>query len=397
MLTIARLDTIIKYLVFAIAAVMGFSRGGIHTAVLLLILLAVVRFVWKPYHIPVETDIKRAMAVFFSALLLSSLFSGDMAASLKFLGLSLTRMLPFFIVLAFIDNKKAVERNIYLMSGSLLIGAMAAVWQASQGQLRVKSFLGIMDFAGAIGLIVPVLLVKSFDRDARPWTRYLCMVSMVAAMIALIFNGTRAVWVSVLVTFLLFILLNVFVSGRKSLKLVAVTAVVLLGVLLLAFSSTTFTDRLKASTFESNSIHKRILVWNYAWDQFKEHWFLGRGLATLPTFSAVRNQVLDNNQHYPYGHVHNNFLQMLAENGIVGGLAYAYLFFSIYKTALKRLKTPATRNWALIALLCTTDFLVHGMFDYTFTIATIMYSYWFILGLAYGSFRLSAQEGGFLP
>jgi O-antigen ligase len=276
------------------------------------------------------------------------------------------------------------------MSASLLIGSTIALWQAAQGQPRVKSTLGTMDFAGAIGLIVPVLLVKSFDREASPWIRCLSVVSLVAALIALVFNGTRAVWVAVVVSFLLFAFLNLLVNWRKGGKVAVVTIAILAAVVLLALSSATFTDRIRGSTLQSKSIHSRLVAWEYAWHEFQDHWFLGRGLATLPTFSETAERGPDGRK--PYGHVHNNILQMLAENGLVGGLAFIFLFFSIITTAFRRLKEPATRNWATIALLCTVDFLVHGMFDYTFTIATIMYSYWFILGLAYSSFRQTSQQ-----
>jgi len=390
MLTIARLDTAIAYVILAFAAVMGFSRGGLNTAVWLMILLAAVRFLWKPYSVTVEADIKKAMAVFFGALLLSSVFSGDIAASFKYLGLTLTKILPFFIVLAFVGSRERIEQAGTLMSASLLIGSTIALWQAAQGQPRVKSTLGTMDFAGAIGLIVPVLLVKSFDREASPWIRCLSVVSLVAALLALVFNGTRAVWVAVVVSFLLFAFLNLLVNWRKGGKVAVVTIAILAAGVLLALSSATFTDRIRGSTLQSKSIHSRLVAWEYAWHEIQDHWFLGRGLATLPTFSETAERGPDGRK--PYGHVHNNILQMLAENGLVGGLAFIFLFFSIITTAFRRLKEPATRNWATIALLCTVDFLVHGMFDYTFTIATIMYSYWFILGLAYSSFRQTSQQ-----
>lgn len=392
MLTTARLDTALTYLILAYAAVMGFSRGGINTVFWLTVLLAIGRFLWKPYRIPAESEVVRALAIFFGALLLSSLFSGDITASLKYLALSITKILPFFLVLAFIRCRRHIEQAATLMSASLLIGAAIALWQAAQGQIRVKSTLGTMDFAGAIGLIIPVLLVKSFDREAKPWVRCLSAVSLVAAMAALIFNATRAVWVSTLVSFGLFAFLNLLVSGRKGAKTAVVVVVVLAAVLSFALSSTTFINRFQASTLQSNAIHKRLVAWEYAWHQFQDHWFLGVGLATLPEFFPENIPAAGPDR--VYGHVHNNFLQMLAENGLVGGLSFIFLFWSILKTSFQRLKEPATRNWAMIALLCTVDFLVHGMFDYTFTIATIMYSYWFILGLAYSSFSLSTQQRG---
>lgn len=385
------LETGITFLILAFAAVMGFSRGGIHTAIWLLFLTATIRYFRQPFPIVVEKDIRRAMLIFFGALGLSTLFSSDIVASLKFLGISFIRILPFFVVLAYVKEQKKSERAIPLMAGSMLIGASIAIWQGLNGMWRAKSTLGVMDFAGIIGLIVPVLLVKGLAHNTGKLSRILYISAALAALVALLFNNTRAVWVSLAITCTIFILINIIMYGRRNLRVTLFLIAVLAAVSLLVLSFQYFEMRFLTLFAETKSNRERIQMWTYGWEIFKSHPLLGVGLATLPTLPLTPEQALELKANPAYGHVHNNFLQIMAENGIIGLAAWCILFFSILKTAVGKLKSPVVGEWATIALLCTIEFLLHGLFDYTFTISTIMYAYWFILGLAYANYATDKQ------
>ncbi|MDT8903828.1 O-antigen ligase family protein [Anaeroselena agilis] len=381
-----RLDTAIKYLVLAFAAVMGFSRGGIHTVAWLLIVTAVLRFCWRPFPVPLDKELKRALLLFFGALTIASLFSGDIAASVKFLGLSVVKILPFFIVIAVVKEQNVVEQATVLMAGSMLVGAAIATWQGLHGMHRVGGTLGTMDFAGIVGLLVPVLLVKGFEETTGKKVRILYIIAAAVAMTAMMFNGTRAVWVTLAVTCILFVTISLIINWRKN-RQAAVMVCALLLIIVLAFINTpSLNHRLHTITdtkFKSN--HERILMWRYAIDVFTDHWLLGVGPATLPTLPLSPEEEVRLRQNPTYGHVHNNLLQIAAESGIAGGLAYLFLFYTILKTTVRKMRQAATQSWAMIAFLCTTDYLIHGMFDYTFNIPTIMYSFWLIIGLAYVS------------
>jgi O-antigen ligase len=390
-----RLDTAITYIILAFAAVMGFSRGGIHTLAVLLILLALVRFFMRPFAPPLEKEIKGALLIFFGALFISCVFSGDPAASFKFLFRTVVKFAPFFVVVAFLKDKEIPDKAAVLMTGSMIVGSAIAFWQVLHGAGRgaVKSALGVMDFAGLIGLLVPVLLVKGLDRDTDGRRRCLFLASALLALVALLYNGTRAVWVAMLIVAVAYIIIIIALNGRKSYKAAIAVGLMLCVAGLFFTTNSAMSTRLQTITDPNvKSNHERLVMWQYAFDIFTEHPLLGVGLATLPTLPMSpeeEKKLRDDPATYAYGHVHNNFLQMLAENGIVGGMAFAYLYFCILKTAVRRMRQPETRNWAMIAFLCTVAFLVHGFFDYTFTISTIMYSYWLIIGLAFANFRLA--------
>ena len=107
------------------------------------------------------------------ALVLSMILSSHFIMSLKALALIISKILTFFIAATFVKNNKMIDKMVLLMAISLLCGSLVAIWQGIHGMARATSFLGIMDFAGVIGLIFPVLIVYSFGYknetpDAKP-------------------------------------------------------------------------------------------------------------------------------------------------------------------------------------------------------------------------------------
>lgn len=388
MFSVQKLDLLIRYFLFAYALVLGFSRGGINTVIIILSILVAVRFFVKPFKVTLEPALKRAFLVLAAAFALSTVFSSDFTASFIFLAKTVFRFLPLFYVVAFIKEKKLIEKMALMMAGSILLGSLVGIWQGLQGIERVKSFLGIMDFAGILGLLIPFLLVHGFEWPAGTGRRlnYLFLGIMLVAFIALVFNGTRAVLVSAFISLALYLALNA-ANNKKVLLFIMGISAALSG---LVYNNAKLWTRL-TTIFDpavSTSNIKRVIMWEYGWKTFLNHPVLGVGLATLPTAVFPWEPPP---QTMTYGHIHNNFLQVLAENGVIGFAAFCFLFGTILLTAWRRMKVPETKRWATVAFLCTCSFLVHGLFDYTFTLATIMYSYWFILGLCYADYLVAAR------
>jgi O-antigen ligase len=387
------LDTIIFYLLLVYALFSGIARGGVHTTIALLVLFGIVRYLYKPFKIEIDAGVSRGMLVLAAALILSSAFSFNSKVSMEFFAYTVLRMLPFFIVLAYIKDQKMIEKIVKIMAGSILLGSFVAIWQGLHGGVRVTSYLGIMDFAGVIGLVFPVLVVYGFEFKGKVGReKYIFLAVATIVVPALIYNGTRAVWIAAFVSLMLYILLNV----KRDKKLVPVAAIILISLLGIGLTDQYVGNRVHSisNTTTDTSNVKRINMWKFAGGILAENPIFGIGLGCLPPANSLDGTV----PIYPIrgvtngDHVHNNFLQIAAENGIVGLGAFCYLFGTILYSTWKKMQSEATRKWATIAFLCTIDFLMHGLFEYTFKMTIVMYTYWFILGLAYMNFRLKKEE-----
>jgi O-antigen ligase len=386
------LDTVIYYLLFAYALVSGISRGGVNITIISLTLVAIIRYIYKPFSFQVDSGIIKAMLVLAAALLVSSAFSGHILIGAEFLATTILKILPFFIVLAFVKSKQMVERIVWFMAISLLLGSSVGIWQGMHGAVRAKSFLGIMDFAGVIGLVFPMLFVYGFEYKGKtPWKNVFFMFVAGVATIALLFNGTRSIWIAVFVSIIIYTMLNIM---RNKKVIVVFTLILMMGIGI-GLASPKVAERVYSivDTKVNISNLQRINMWKYGWNIFLEHPILGVGLGCLPhggNFDkTVPEPMMDN---IVGDHIHNNFLQMLAENGIVGFGAFCYCFSVILQSLWKRMRSEQTRVWATIGILCTIDFLVHGFFDYSFRMSIVMYTYWFILGLAYVNFYLTEEK-----
>ena len=78
-------------------------------------------------------------------------------------------------------------------------------------------------------------------------------------------------------------------------------------------------------------------------------------------------------------HAHNNFLQMLAENGLIGFAGYIFAFGFILWKNIKNYflnKNP----YALMIVGSTGALILQGLTEYNFGNGAVMKLYWLVLG-----------------
>lgn len=112
----------------------------------------------------------------------------------------------------------------------------------------------------------------------------------------------------------------------------------------------------------------RILIWMIGWEIIKEHPLgVGQGNITGLFEKHVAGSPLAQNEP-DLPHLHNNFLQILAQNGWVGLGAYLFWIFSYYWGAI-RYKTEDNDlkllNWGFLCVFSAV--LVWGLTEYTFS------------------------------
>ncbi len=388
MFTIAAWDSCIKYLLFAFAAAVGISRAGINITVALLMVMVIIRYIRQPFPLVPEKNLGKALIIFFITLVVSGLLGADPLRSGEVLLWTALKISPLLFAYVFLKTRNDIDKVIWMLALSLLLGSSIAIWQGLTGILRAKSFVGIMDFAGILGVLVPIMLVHGFSPQTSLRRKAPYLLALAAASLAMLYNGTRSVWLGVLLSFGLFVGL----FGLKNKKVIVTLLIIVVSAGALIFSNPVINKRFALITdmSESNvSTMDRFAAWRHGWEVFKEHPVFGVGLGCMPA-NRLRHLTPDEISKLPrYGHhIHNNILQILAENGIVGLVGFCGLFATILVTAWRQRKDDRSRRFGAIALLSTTAFLFHGLFDYTFIISSIMYTYWFVCGLCYKGYKL---------
>ncbi|HZI17569.1 MAG TPA: O-antigen ligase family protein [Pyrinomonadaceae bacterium] len=108
----------------------------------------------------------------------------------------------------------------------------------------------------------------------------------------------------------------------------------------------------------------RAHFWRGAVEIFKDHPVLGAGLGAFP---AAYTRYDTSNGSYRLEQAHNDYLQLLTDAGLVGGLLGLFFAASLVRRSLARMRSHDRfrRGVALGALTGCAGVLVHSLFDFT--------------------------------
>ena len=219
-------------------------------------------------------------------------------------------------------------------------------------------------FAGLIELIVPsglaILLLRAVRRDQLP----LVALFTILPIGALFLSASRGGIVSFLVELgVLVILVWMSRGGRK--PLVAGAVVLLLAGALVAWLGVGRALE-RFAKFQSLEVseQRRVVMIKDTWRIFLDHPWVGTGLGTLvsvyPRYESLYDgKVID--------HAHNDYVEALAETGIVGGLCCLAFIVLLFWLALANLRaSPDLLDLAMHvgAFVACAGLLAHSFADF---------------------------------
>ncbi|HEV8383347.1 MAG TPA: O-antigen ligase family protein [Candidatus Acidoferrales bacterium] len=226
-------------------------------------------------------------------------------------------------------------------------------------------------YAGLMELWTPLaigLALRPENTMGKRW--FWCALALVMGSSVLL-SGSRGGAIALLAEIaVLTLAASALHGGRKALAGVAI-ALVLVGGAVLALDRGNLLERYKQSLHpnsrfqEEASIH-RIGAWQGSWVLFKQHWAIGSGLDTFQTlFPAVRPFATDK----VWSHAHNDWLQFLAETGVVGAALGLCVLYAGGLQAWRNLKeTNGTATGAILIGIMTgcLGLMIHGWLDFNF-------------------------------
>jgi len=128
------------------------------------------------------------------------------------------------------------------------------------------------------------------------------------------------------------------------------------------------TQRFSAMQSLEISSGKRASMRADTWRIFLDHPVLGTGLGTLQAVFPPYDTLYDGKI---VNHSHNDYLEALAETGILGGLCCLWFLVVLFSQGVPRAR-PSQRSFASVvqfsALLGCVGFLVHSIFDFNLRI-----------------------------
>ena len=347
----------------------------------------------------------------------------SLALSLKEIAKWLEILLIYLFLANNLDKKNAATLVIsLLLAGSL--EALLGLYQFFRGvgpedfilmgrfMRAYGTFQQPNPFAGYLGLSLPLAIgILASDWKglwqgwrAREWQRLIrSWVALTSAALmggALVASWSRGGWLGFAVAV---VAMTLFMNRRAFLLALAVAVALTLFLVTggLAHLPPSIVQRVaEALPYIRNvdlqavevddanwSVLERMAHWQAAWEMLADHPWRGVGIGNYailyPSYAQPRWQD-------PLGHAHNYYLNIAAEAGIIGFLAYAVFWLACFGRALNGLGRTSGR-WRglnLAALGIFVHLSVHNGFDNLY-----VHSMQLMVAFALGLLHLAAQNG----
>ncbi|MBI3669991.1 MAG: O-antigen ligase family protein [Acidobacteria bacterium] len=243
-------------------------------------------------------------------------------------------------------------------------GKLYWVRELRYGGVPFGPYVNRNHFAGLIELLVPpglaILVLRAVRRDQLPLVALFTLLPIGALFLA----ASRGGIASFLLQLGLLAIL-IWSSRRERKSLAAAALVLLLAVGLIAWLGVgRALDRF--AKFQSLEVTeaRRLVMIRDSWRIFLDHRWIGTGLGTLsvvyPRYESFYDGKIVN-------HAHNDYVEVLAEAGVVGGVCSLAFIVLLFRSGLARLSASrisvelAIRTGALVAC---TGLLAHSLVDF---------------------------------
>jgi O-antigen ligase len=254
----------------------------------------------------------------------------------------------FAIVQHFTSNDQTIYWSVPLASGGNVFGP----------------YVNRDDFAGFVEVIAPLGLALLFFRAVHREHTALLLLFTIVPIGALMLSASRGGIIGLFFE----IALLVFLSraneiGRK--QLLAITGLVLVaGTFIVWLGVSEAIQKFELLSSSEMSTDTRVAMYHDTWHIFADHPWAGTGLGTLqatfPRYASFYNG-------FAVDHAHNDYLELLADTGIVGGLCGLSFIGLLFWKGLANLRSSQRRATKAVyagSLAACTGLLLHSLVDF---------------------------------
>jgi O-antigen ligase len=292
----------------------------------------------------------------------------------------------------------------------MLVGAVVLVsigffqveylgWERAKGSTNPVLFGNIALLYGALGIGWLV------TRTALDRYRLLVAIGILLALSASALSGSRGGWMALppILFFLLWLKREQF-SWRVIVA--GTTGLLLVGGVVLVSAGEQVAERWRVTsqdvqtyvdgTERNTSIGQRLLMWQIAWESFKEHPIIGSGIGDFRhdtlRMMASGETVLD----MDYGHSHSIYLEFLGMTGLAGFLTMIFSLFVLpFRYFWQQWQKNSDDNFpALAGMITILSFAIFGLSDNWCARSITMTVYVFSLYVFWASCPQAMAETG---
>jgi len=294
-------------------------------------------------------------------LILFGMFVGFLNGNVSDLGQSIINkflmpiLIMFLIGALFIKNNKMLEDMSF---GFIIFGTVfyiATYFLADLSSIDVSNRWSITEtgFFNAITLarMCGMIFIPSFLYGLYTKVKIIRIISIVLSLISIYWlfaASTRGVIVAILLSLLLFFLFNFKNKGSYKLYIVFFLLIIIISLGIIDISKFDLIDRF----YELKNYKHMPRYWDFyrTWNIFKENIFFGAGPGGYGDITG---------REYP----HNIFLELIAEYGLIGLMAFVLITYCGLYNSLKILRSRIFNYKINILILIWIYFLFSSMFS----------------------------------
>ncbi|MBU0633725.1 MAG: O-antigen ligase family protein [Candidatus Omnitrophica bacterium] len=298
-------------------------------------------------HLITKTAVNKHLLLFFLALGLSTVYGFDPYISH---GVLFERYLGYILFFCLGSYLVKNTRNVTILIGAIIFAGIligvGGIWghlqlgtadrfHLVQGRMH-SSFGRVISFARFLVLYIPLSSsILFFSRNKI--LRIGAFISLIVLFPCLIFNAARAGLAAVMVVILM-------VSFLKNKKVFLLSLIFFCTLLL--FPVFGIKER-ALTTFNPLTWGERVPLWEIAIKIFKDYPIFGAGLGISEKLLPEYWQPSSLFAVFRMWDIHNTYLELLAEAGIVGLGTFLWIFARFFKNAFKTVKNMVGEQQAL--------------------------------------------------
>lgn len=248
---------------------------------------------------------------------------------------------------------------------------------------RVYSVFGNPNVLAEYLIMTIPLSISLFWYTKKAHKKLLFLGTSAILILSLILTLSRGGWIGFAFSALVFVIL---VEKRLLLSIIPIS---LAGVFFLPQSI--LNRILSIGNFADSSNAYRITMWKITMDIIRDHPIAGVGFGHLPFKETFETYI----RTMPTYHAHNTYLEIAAELGIPGLIAFLFLLFVIFKYGIQRLISQENRYIRIMAAGAFSGLaglMAHGAVENVIYLTRIIIYFWILIGFILVLMKIKKQE-----
>jgi O-antigen ligase len=380
-------NNVFFFLLLGFLFLVNFSIAGCYIMFTLLTIGLILSFISSsPFPWPGLPKFYKYFLLYILFSLISTLFSIDKLESLKDNSEFITFLLiPIFLLI--IQSKKRLDYSLLTVLASAVISSLIGIFITIKEGVSLDHRLhGLtshwMTYSGLL-MFAFIFFFVYFVYEKRKKNKLMLAVALLIILTSILLSLTRCVWVGI------FISVGSFITYYKPKILYAAIPCLILLVFILPAS---VKDRITSIFNMDNETNRdRFYMYKTGINIFKDYPLTGVGADNL---EKVYDKYKPVEAKLSNPHLHNNFLQELAERGIFAVLSLLTAFVSIFILLVNKIKNSIDfeKIVATGALFAFIGFLVAGLFEYNFGDTEIKFMLFYFLSIPFVALKEKKEE-----